>query len=208
MAVLDDAEGCERYSIDPHLQGYGVQGPPKHAWSPPSRIGKCFSATIRLNTPDPKYSTHGPPVLTWGTTIRPGYLCRTFRKLGGHVQPVATGVCRYQTPPLFVKADGAKPENGGFNVVPSSREPIGKASGIEHKGLGCVADGGDAIHIRCASRAQAQPRGYHSRYSIAGQKDAYGGEPVHVQDHGADESQQGSTPHAVANWEAFSAADL
>ncbi|KAJ7898320.1 hypothetical protein B0H14DRAFT_2557352 [Mycena olivaceomarginata] len=78
MAVLDDAEGCERYSIDLHLQGYGVRG------------------------------------LLWR----------------GH------------------RLDGVKPENGGFNVVPSSRELIGKASGIEHKGLGCVADGGDAIHIR------------------------------------------------------------
>ncbi|KAJ7735241.1 hypothetical protein B0H14DRAFT_3516930 [Mycena olivaceomarginata] len=103
MAVLDDAEGCERYSIDPHLQGYGVQGYEYGSTSSGPAGDSCFSL-----------------------------------------------------------------------------------------------DAG-------ASRAQAQPRGYHSRYSIAGQKDAYGGEPVHVQDHGADE---GSTPHAVANWEAFSAADL
>jgi hypothetical protein len=77
MAVFDDAKGCKRYNTDPHpsrvrrsrvrvrvhlerTRGSPAlflgcrplsHSPPKHAWSPPSRIGKCSSATIRLNTP-------------------------------------------------------------------------------------------------------------------------------------------------------------
>jgi hypothetical protein len=56
-----------------------------------------LGATVGLNTPvNPKYSTHGLPVLAWVVTIRPGYLCRTFGKLGGHVRPVAdTKLRRY-----------------------------------------------------------------------------------------------------------------
>ncbi|KAJ7838481.1 hypothetical protein B0H14DRAFT_2588521 [Mycena olivaceomarginata] len=95
------------------------------------RLGGIFRPHLgRVRPSTRKDSTHGPPVLAWVTVIRPKEWWM-LRNPGVHVRPVATGVCSYQTTPLFVKADGAKPENGCFDVVHGSREPIGTASGIE-----------------------------------------------------------------------------
>ncbi|KAJ7880589.1 hypothetical protein B0H14DRAFT_2566276 [Mycena olivaceomarginata] len=147
MAVLDDAEGCERYSIDLHLQGYGVRG------------------------------------LLWR----------------GH------------------RLDGVKPENGGFNVVPSSRELIGKASGIEHKGLGVspmvemrfifgVAGSGAAPGEGCDKRVGSYARAataHKMRAEKTLEESLY---MFRIMERMSPNRARRLTP--VANWEAFSAADL